>query len=358
MNLTELFSPEAVSAAFIEDPSNKQPFLGAGLFPERKKAGLDLSWIKGTRGLPISLKPSNFDAKATFRDRIGVSKIETEMPFFREGYHINEKDRQEILKAQDSNSPFVQAVLDNIYHDIDDLVAGAYVVPERMRMQLLAPDSGNVGIHISANGVDYTYNYDPDGSWKGSNYVPIADPTKLWNVAATATPITDIEAVQDTIENATGSRPNTAIMSRATFNMLMASKQVHDAILAQNPVANIFITPSIVKQAFSQILGVSIIVYTKKFRDESKAVHAYYPDKYVTLFDSGVSLGSTYYGTTPEEADLMGKSTPQAKTSLVGTGIAVTQILQPHPVNLETIASEIVLPSYEGMNTVGVMKVA
>lgn len=358
MNLTDLFSPQAVSVAFTENPSNKQPFFGAGLFPERKKAGLDLSWIKGTHGLPISLKPSNFDAKATFRDRVGVSKIESEMPFFREGYHINENDRQEILKAQDSGSPFVQTVLDNIYNDVNDLVTGAYVVPERMRMQLLAPDSGNAGIHISANGVDYSYNYDPDGSWKASNYVPIADATKKWNVSDTATPITDIEAVQDTIEDATGSRPNTAIMSRATFNMLMASKQVHDAVLARNPTANVFITPSIVKQAFAQILGVDIVVYTKKFRDESKAIHAYYPDNYVTLFDSEVTLGSTYYGTTPEEADLMGKSTPQARTSVVGTGVAITQILEPHPVNLETIVSEIVLPSYEGMNTVGVLKVA
>ena len=326
MKLTDLFTPEAISAAFTENPSNTEAFFGAGLFPERKRAGLDLSWIKGTRGLPISLKPSNFDTKATFRDRVGVSKIETEMPFFREGYLIKEKDRQEILKAQGSNSPFVQAVLDHIYNDVNDLIVGAYVVPERMRMQLLAPDSGNVGIHIVANGVDYTYNYDPNGTWKNSNYVPITDSAKLWNVATTATPITDMESVQDIIEAATGSRPDVAIMSRATFNMLMASKQVHDAILSQNPTANIFITPSIVKQAFSQILGISIVIYTKKFRDESKTVHPYYPDNYVTLFNSNVSLGNTYYGTTPEEADLMGNSTPQAKTSMVGTGIAVTQI--------------------------------
>ena len=41
----------------------------------------------------------------------------------------------------------------------------------------------------------------------------------------------------------------------------------------------------------------------------------------------------------------------------VETGIAVTQIVDPHPVNLNTFASEIVLPSYERMDDVAVLKV-
>ena len=356
MDLTELFTPQAIAATFIDDPSNAMPFVGAGMFPDKKKAGLDLSWIKGNHGLPISLKPSDFDTKATFRDRIGVSKVETEMPFFREGYLFNEKDRQEILRAQDSKDPYVQSVLDHIYDDVNELVAGANVVPERMRMQLIAPDSGNVGIHIAANDVDYTYNYDPKGTWKGTNYIEITDANKKWSVPATSTPLTDIQAIQDQIENQTGSRPDTAIMSRKTFNYLLASEQIHSAILAQNATATVFLTEPVVRMAVAQILGVDIIVYTKKYRDESKTVHQFYPDDYVTLFNRGVSLGSTYYGTTPEEADLRGNS--DAKVALVGTGIAVAQITIPHPVNIQTLVSEIVLPSYEGMDYVGVLKVA
>ena len=48
----------------------------------------------------------------------------------------------------------------------------------------------------------------------------------------------------------------------------------------------------------------------------------------------------------------------QANVSIINTGLAITQIIQPHPVNIETIASEIVLPSYERMDEVGVLKVA
>ena len=105
MDLREVFTPAAIAANWIEVASNQIPYLGATLFPARKKAGLDLSWLKGSRGLPVSLMPSAFDAKATFRDRIGFEKLETEMPFFREGYKIKEKDRQEMLRVQELPTP-------------------------------------------------------------------------------------------------------------------------------------------------------------------------------------------------------------------------------------------------------------
>ena len=93
MDLREFFTPEAIAAQWNETASNRIPYMGAGLFPARKKSGLDLSWLKGSKGLPVSLMPSAFDAKATFRDRIGFEKLETQMPFFREGFKIKERDR-------------------------------------------------------------------------------------------------------------------------------------------------------------------------------------------------------------------------------------------------------------------------
>ena len=73
LNLREVFAPAAVAANWTEAASNQIPYLGATLFPARKKAGLDLSWLKGSRGLAISPMPTDFDAKATFGDRIGFA---------------------------------------------------------------------------------------------------------------------------------------------------------------------------------------------------------------------------------------------------------------------------------------------
>ena len=47
----------------------------------------------------------------------------------------------------------------------------------------------------------------------------------------------------------------------------------------------------------------------------------------------------------------------KAEVSIVNTGVALTRIITPHPVNIELYASEIVLPSFERMDEVAVLKV-
>ena len=97
-----------------------------------------------------------------------------------------------------------------------------------------------------------------------------------------------------------------------------------------------------------------IIVYDKQYADENKVAHKFVPDDYVAILPEG-ALGSTWRGTTPEEADLMGSG--QADVAIVNNGIAITQIVDTHPVNINTFASEIVLPSFERMDEVAVIKV-
>ena len=46
-----------------------------------------------------------------------------------------------------------------------------------------------------------------------------------------------------------------------------------------------------------------------------------------------------------------------ASVSIVNTGVAVTTIKEAHPVNVQTIVSEIVLPSFEKMDDIFVIKV-
>ena len=191
LNLKEVFAPAAIAAYWTNDPTNAMPFASDALFPAKKKAGLDLKWLRGHKGVGVSLMPSAFDAKATFRTREGFKFDETEMPFFREGYHLGEKDRQEILRVLDSNDPYARDVMNRLYDDTAQLITGARIVPERMIWQLLAPANGVPGITIKANGVNYTYNYDPDGTWKSTNYKEVSVAKSKWNVAI-ATPIADL----------------------------------------------------------------------------------------------------------------------------------------------------------------------
>lgn len=353
MNIIDVLTPAAVAAYWTEVGSNRLPYLGEGLFPAQKKAGLDLNWFKGSRGLPISLMPSAFDAKATFRDRIGVEKIETEMPFFREGFKLKEKDRQEILRAQSSADPYAQEVLDRIFRDSADLIEGAAVVPERMRMQLLFPENGNVGISIVANGVNYTYNYDPDGKWRAANYTVLTSGDK-WDAPTTADPVKTLDTAKSNLATLYGADSNVAIMNRATYDKMTACNALKQRVFPGVDVSKVYITGAEANRVIQDAIGVTITVYDKMFRDESKTAKKFVPDGYVALIPAR-AIGNTYFGTSPEEADLLGSNA--ADVEIVNTGVAITRVVEPHPVNVNTFASEIVLPSFEAMDECACIKV-
>lgn len=355
MKLSDVFTAEAIALNYTTAASNDIPYLGSGFFPAKKKAGLDLKWLKGHNGLPVSLAPSNFDAKSTFRDRVGISQIETEMPFFRESMLVKEKDEQEIMRVQDANDPYAQQVLDNIFNDTKTLVDGAKVVPERMRMQLLAPLNGVVGINIAANGANYTYNYDPKGEWKAKHYLKIETENDKWTSKDTCDPMKNLEDAIDAQEAETGNRPEILLMSKATFKLLKESKKVQSGVLAQNTTANVNYTSKKVQQFVEEELSVSIIIYNKQFKDETGMAKKFYPDNIVMMLPKG-DLGSTWFGTTPEERTLAGSG--EANVSIVETGVAVAVTTTSDPVNTKTTVSEIVLPSFERMDECYAIEVA
>ena len=355
MNLSDIFTAEFIAANWTETASNADPYYGAGLFPARKKAGLDLKWIRGHKGLPVSLMPSAFDAKSTFRDRIGIAIHETEMAFFRESMLVKEADEQEIMRVQDANDPYAADVLERIFDDTQTLIDGAAVVPERMIMQLLAPIGGKVGINIQANGANYTYDYDPDGSWKKDHYLEITTAANKWSASVTCDPLRDLEDAMDAQETASGNRPEILLMSKNTFKMLKSSQRVREGILAQNTTANVNYTTARVKTYVEEELQVRIVIYSKQYKNESGVAAKFYPDNIIMMLPSG-ALGNTWYGTTPEERTLLGSG--EANVSIVNTGVAVAVTTTSDPVNTKTTVSEIVLPSFERMADCYALEVA
>lgn len=348
MRMTDAYSASAIAAYHNEVASNKIAYLGAGLFPSKKKTGLDLKWIKTSKGLPVSLAPSAFDTVSTIRSREGFKIDETEMAFFKESMLVKEQDEQEIMRVQDSSDPFAQEVINRLYDDAETLVAGAEVVPERMRMQLLSSCTSAAGpsISISANGATYAYNYDPNGDYVANNFLEISSASDKWD-NPNSDPMGDIETACDTIEANTGSRPSIMLISKKTMNYLKANNKVRQYILAQNTTANVMVTDTRVKEIISTELGISIVVYAKQFKKEDGTVDKFYPDGMATLLPSG-SLGNTWFGMTPDERT--GVADPSKKVSIVETGIAVSVKITDDPVHTKTTVSEIVLPSFERMD--------
>ncbi len=347
MKIRDIFSAAAIAIRHLTAASNKQQYLGKGLFPAKKKMGLDLKWIKTAKGLPISLAPSNFDARSTIRSRSGFKMDETEMAFFRESYIVKEADEQEILRVEDSTDPYAKEVIDRIYDDANNLIAGAEVVPERMIMQLLAARDGHPKISIQANDTTYAYNYDPSGSYEAKNFLELAGTSK-WDDTENSDPMEDVAAGIDAVEGETGETPSIMIISKKTMSLLKKNKAIKNAILSKSETPVVFVTDKKIKELFSEELNIGIIVYTKKYKDESGTASTFFPDGFATLIPTG-ALGNTWYGCTPEERT--GMQSADADVHLVGdTGITVMVTTSHDPEQTKTTVSEIVLPSFERMD--------
>ena len=317
---------------------DRPPYLGETLFPAQKKLGLDLKWIKGSAGLPVVLKPSAFDAGAVPRPRIGFDRLTAEMPFFKESMYIDEELRQQLnMVLETGNQAYIDAVLNRIFNDNTVLLEGAAARREQMRMMALTTGA----ISITANGQAYSYDYGMPSDHK------VTVTTSWSDVSADIG--ADILAGQDKIEDDTGVRPTRAVCSRKTWGYMLKNTNFKKAISDK-----VLMTDSVLKSMLLDVYGLEVVVYSKRYNNDSKAATKYVPDDTFVMFPSG-PLGTTWFGTTPEESDLMGKAV--ANVSITDVGVAVTSINKADPVNVETKVTMISLPSFEAADQVYILDV-
>lgn len=313
------------------------PYLGEILFPDKKQIGLDLSYIKGSKGMPVELNLSAFDARAIKKNRIGFQEVKTSMPFFKNSMSIDEDLRQKLLIAiQAGNQQYIQTILSKIFQDTVTLIEDAAVTREKMRMQLLSTGT----ITMANNGQEYSYDYGIVSTHKPT-------PTKTWD-NADADPIGDIITWQDVIENEGYGRPSRAITSRKVLRNLMKNTNIKNAVyvFSQGKVA---LNETALRSYILDQTGVTIEVYEKKYKSLDGTVTRFIPEDLFILIPEG-DLGNTYFGTTPEEADLM--TSQNAKVAIVDTGVAVTTTEQVDPVEVTTKVSQVTMPSFEAADQI------
>lgn len=334
-------SSQNITAYWEEKKVGMPPYLGEELYPDDKKLGLKLDWIKGSKGLPVVLKPSAYDAKAKKRPRIGFDKLSAQMPYFKESMSVDEETRQQLnMVLETGNQAYIDSVMKKVFDDDITLLNGAAAQRERMRMMALTTGA----ISISANGQAYDYDYGMPQTHK------VTVSTSWSNAAADI--IADIEAGMDLIEEDTGVRPERAVCSQKTWGYLRKNTAIRNAILGNNSGAPVTDT-----QIHSYLLDnykLDVIKYTKKCKLENGTVSPFVADDVFVMFPSG-TLGTGWFGTTPEESDLMTGS--NANVSLTDTGVAVTTSKTVDPVSVDTKVSMIFLPSFEAADQVYILDV-
>ena len=353
-DIFDLVSAKAIGEYVDTLQGSEEPLLGATLFPNKKIVGLDLKFVKGYKRNAVALRPSTLGSRAFVRDRIGGAVIENELPFFREKMVINERLRQELARAkQDATDPYTSSIIEQIFDDAKALTDGANVQSERERMQLLFTGK----IEISAGDKDgkqpnFAYDYDGDGKWAQINKTTITTSTKKWSDHTNSNPLADIQEVVDKASRF-GVTIRKAICNPTTWSDIMQNVNIKAMFKNADGSQKVFGKADVIN-VIETVTGVKVAVYGKSFVDENGAEKFYAPEKAMCFLPDG-ALGQTVYGTTPEEIDLI-SGFGTATTSIVNTGVAVTTSKKyGPPVTVETVVSELVLPSFERMAEVFVI---
>ncbi len=337
MNIFDSITVKAMKS-YYEADDNRPPFVGEMWFPVSKQIGLDITMIKGKQGVGVALVDAGFDTNVLFRDRRTFSEIQYSLPFSKEAYKINEKTRQELLKVQNSGDAFKNAEIKKVFDDVQELLKGAAITREKMRMDILSTGK----ILVNSNGVNKDYDYGFDAAKQMKTVT-----TKWDNVDADV--ITDFH---DMIEAATdannGTKPAYILCRTSLLRKLVKNNNIKayfGALL--NPVLP---TLDRVKDFLEAELGMTFILNDKKYIPAREGVSGtpvnFYPESRITLIQEA-DLGQTVFGTSPEEADLLGGVASNATCQIVDTGVAITMWKTTDPVSVSTKVSQVVLPSCE-----------
>lgn len=339
MTIFDLITSTDIVAYWETLEQDRPPYFFEGVFPADKKLGLDLSYIKGSSGLPVVLKTSAFDVKAIPRNRIGFEKMTAEMPFFKESFYIDEKLRQELnLVLQTGNQTYIDAVMNRVFADEMQLLEGARATRERMRAMAVTTGA----ITLAANGQAYNYDY---GVPTNHKFTEKAFNTPDFDIAER------INEIADQVEADTGVRPTRGVCSRNQMNKLLKNEIMKKNIyVLTNGVGTINQQTAI--DYIREQTGITLEVNSKRYRDENKETQNFITDDLIVLMPSG-NLGNTWFGTTPEESDLMSGSA--ANVSITDTGVAVTTVKEYDPVNVMTKVTMICLPSFEQADQIAII---
>lgn len=342
MTIFDLMQSAELVAYWEELKQDEAPYPCEELFPDQKKRGIDLKWLKGARGLPIVLKTSAFDAAAVPRERIGFEKLSAEMPYFKESTYIDEELRQELnLVLETGNEKYIDAVMNRVFDDEVRLLRGARASRERMRMMALT--TGIVA--MQSNGQVFTFDY-------GVSHKATVNVS--WSDHKNSDPIEDIRVMKETIYDETGEVVTRAMCDSKTWRDLRANEKIKTEIFALKSNVGSLTDKMLRDYIADQLDGFQVRVNNVRYKDENGNTKSFMPANTFVMFPDG-DLGNTWFGTTPAESDLMTGSV--ANVTITDTGVAVVTSPKVDPVQVETIVSMICLPSFEMADSVGIIDV-
>lgn len=330
-------------ALYWEDlAAEQQPYKLEEYFPNEQKLGMTIEWLRGANGVPKVLKLSALDVEAIPRQRIGFDHYMAQMPFFKESKFVDETMRQQLnLVLESGNEQTIMLIMDRIFNDEMELLQAAAAQRERMRAMLLT--SGVIS--VVSNGQRYDYDYQMPEDHKITVKKSWSDPE--------ANIIQDIRDGIDKIVEDTGVTVTKAITSSKVLGYIRKNKLIKDTLIVLTQGSG-YVSDNRIISYMQDELGIAVETYDSRYVDEKGITQRFIDDDLFIMFPDS-RLGTTWFGTTPEQSDLM--SSGVANVSVVDTGVAITTMQKVDPVTVETKVTMVCMPDFPTADQVLVMDV-
>lgn len=342
MSIYDLITSQRLALYWEDFSQELEPYVLEELFPSEQKLGMTIEWLSGASGIPKVLKLSALDVEAIPRERIGFDHFMAQMPFFKESQKVDETLRQQLnLIMESGNEVYIAVIMDRIFDDEMVLLKAASAQRERMRAMLIT--SGVIS--MAANGQRYDYDYGMPQDHKVTVSKSWSDPS--------ADIVNDIRTGIDKIASDTGVTVTRAVTTSKVLGYMRNNKLLKDTLVAETQGSG-YISDKRILSYFSDELGIEIVKDDQRYIDEKNQEQRYIDEDLFILLPPG-NLGTTWFGTTPEQSDLMSSSV--ANVEIVDTGVAITTIPKTDPVTVEVKVTMICMPDLPVANQIYVLDV-
>lgn len=322
-SVLELFSTKEV-LNYLKNRKFK-PMLGEELFPEVKKQSLKFDMLTNSSKTPVIASVHGFDTESEIGQREAEKKA-IELALIKRKMQLKEEDI--IALESPRNDAERQALMREVYNDIENLVQSVRARVELMRMEAVATGK----ITLNENGLNATIDYGvPE-----ENQITNVD----WTIE-TSNPINDMIKWRNQLDTA----PARVLTSNTVLAKILSNKNVVNALFGKDSTR--IASPGELNNYLEQLRLPKIYTYDEKYRKlkaDGKGYDKlrYFPEDAFVMMP-GEALGETLYGPTAEEIRL--QRDPSVEIKLLGKIIAMVYEESKDPVGTWEKAVATALPA-------------
>lgn len=302
--------------------------LGDTLFPETKIDDIELEFIKGGNGLPISASVHAWDSETEIADREGFNVVKMELANVKRKIRLSAKDAVKLRNPRTSAE--LRSVLNDLFDDANKMVEAVRTRFEAMRFEALATGKVTFNENGYVGELDYGIPDDHketvEDAWDNAN----------------SNPLNDLKKWQSVIQQSTGTKPNRVLTSERVALALEDHAAIRLAIKGNENqvVTRVELNNFLVSKGLP-----TIATEDRSYRTRTATgyeTHRYFAEDTLALFPEG-PLGQLVYGVTEEEAILFEDGS--INTSSIGN-VVTTVYREIDPPARWTKASGVALPSF------------